>query len=209
MAELRDRANQMKAQWELEKEYIRKEKELKEQIEQARLEIEHAERSYDLERLAALKHGRLPELESKLMAEKQKQQELKVRMLKEEVTEEEIAEIVSKWTGIPVTRLMEEEKEKLLNLDKILHRRVIGQDEAVRAVADAVLRARAGLKDVRRPIGSFIFLGPTGVGKTELARALSEALFDTEDNMVRIDMSEYMEKHAVARLIGAPPDMGL
>jgi len=139
------------------------------------------------------------------MAEKQKQQELKVRMLKEEVTEEEIAEIVSKWTGIPVTRLMEEEKEKLLNLDKILHRRVIGQDEAVRAVADAVLRARAGLKDVRRPIGSFIFLGPTGVGKTELARALSEALFDTEDNMVRIDMSEYMEKHAVARLIGAPP----
>ena len=205
VAELRDRANQMKAQWELEKEYIRKEKELKEQIEQARLEIEHAERSYDLERLAALKHGRLPELESKLMAEKQKQQELKVRMLKEEVTEEEIAEIVSKWTGIPVTRLMEEEKEKLLNLDKILHRRVIGQDEAVRAVADAVLRARAGLKDVRRPIGSFIFLGPTGVGKTELARALSEALFDTEDNMVRIDMSEYMEKHAVARLIGAPP----
>jgi len=205
IAELRDRANQMKAQWELEKEYIRKEKDLKAQIEQVRLEIEEAERSYDLERLAVLKHGKLPELESQLNAEKQKQQELKGRMLKEEVTEDEIAEIVSRWTGIPVTRLMEEEKEKLLNLDNILHRRVIGQDEAVRAVADAVLRARAGLKDIRRPIGSFIFLGPTGVGKTELARALSEALFDTEDNMIRIDMSEYMEKHAVARLIGAPP----
>lgn len=205
IAELKDRANQMKAQWELEKEYIRREKELKEQIEQVRLEIQQAERNYDLERLAVLQHGRLPELESLMRAEKQKQQELKGRMLKEEVTEEEIAEIISKWTGIPVTRLMEEEREKLLNLDKILHKRVIGQDEAVQAVADAVLRARAGLKDVKRPIGSFIFLGPTGVGKTELARALSEALFDSEDNMVRIDMSEYMEKHAVARLIGAPP----
>jgi len=204
-AELKDRFNQMKAQWELEKEYIRKEKELKQQIEQVRLEIEQAERSYDLERLAMLKYGRLPELESQLKAEKQKQQELKNRMLKEEVTEEEIAEIVSKWTGIPVTRLMEEEKKKLLNLDKVLHKRVIGQDEAVQAVADAVLRARAGLKDIRRPIGSFIFMGPTGVGKTELAKALSEALFDTEDNMIRIDMSEYMEKHAVAKLIGAPP----
>ena len=205
IAELKDRSNQMKAQWELEKEYIRREKELKEQIEQVRLEIEQAERSYDLERLAVLQHGRLPELEGLLKAEKQKQQELKSRMLKEEVTEEEIAEIVSKWTGIPITRLMEEEKEKLLNLDKILHKRVIGQGEAVQAVADAVLRARAGLKDIKRPIGSFIFLGPTGVGKTELARALSEALFDSEDNMIRIDMSEYMEKHAVARLIGAPP----
>ncbi|HOP72703.1 ATP-dependent chaperone ClpB [Thermoclostridium caenicola] len=205
IAGLKDRANRMKAQWELEKEYIRREKELKEQIEQVRLEIEQAERHYDLERLAVLKHGRLPELESRLAAEKQKQKELAGRMLKEEVTEEEIAEIISRWTGIPVTRLMEEEREKLLNLDRILHKRVIGQDEAVQAVADAVLRARAGLKDVKRPIGSFIFLGPTGVGKTELARALSEALFDSEDNMVRIDMSEYMEKHAVARLIGAPP----
>jgi len=205
IAGLKDQANRMKAQWELEKEYIRREKELKQKIEQVRLEIEQAERNYDLERLAMLKHGRLPELESQLAAEKQKQKELKGRMLKEEVTEEEIAEIISRWTGIPVARLMEEEKEKLLNLDKILHKRVIGQDEAVQAVADAVLRARAGLKDVKRPIGSFIFLGPTGVGKTELARALSEALFDSEDNMIRIDMSEYMEKHAVARLIGAPP----
>lgn len=205
IAELRDRSNQMKAQWELEKECLRREKELKQQIEQVRLEIEQAERNYDLERLAMLKYGRLPELESQLRAEKDKQKEIRDRMLKEEVTEEEIAEIVSRWTGIPVTRLMEEEKEKLLNLDKVLHRRVIGQDEAVCAVADAVLRARAGLKDIRRPIGSFIFMGPTGVGKTELAKALSEALFDTEDNMIRIDMSEYMEKHAVARLIGAPP----
>ena len=205
IAGLKDRANGMKAQWELEKEYIKREKDLKEKIEQVRLEIEQAERVYDLETLAKLQHGRLPELESALQSEKRKQSDIAGRMLKEEVTEEEIAEIISKWTGIPVTRLMEEEKEKLLSLGSILHKRVIGQDEAVEAVSDAVLRARAGLKDVRRPIGSFIFLGPTGVGKTELARALSEALFDSEENMVRIDMSEYMEKHAVARLIGAPP----
>ncbi|MGI6083988.1 MAG: ATP-dependent chaperone ClpB [Acetivibrionales bacterium] len=205
IAELKDKGNSMKAQWELEKEYIQREKDLKKEIEEIKLQIEEAERSYDLESLAKLKYGKLPELESILAREKQHQSEISGRMLKEEVTEDEITEIISKWTGIPVTKLMEEEKEKLLNLEEILHRRVIGQNEAVTSVSDAVLRARAGLKDARRPIGSFIFLGPTGVGKTELAKALSEALFDTEDNMVRIDMSEYMEKHSVARLIGAPP----
>lgn len=205
IAGLKDKANEMKAQWELEKEYIKREKEIKEEIENVKLQIEHAERNYDLETLAKLKHGRLTELENALATEKQKQAGISGRMLKEEVTEDEITEIISKWTGIPVSKLMEEEKQKLLNLELELHKRVIGQDKAVRAVSDAVLRARAGLKDNKRPIGSFIFLGPTGVGKTELARALSEALFDTEDNMIRIDMSEYMEKHSVARLIGAPP----
>jgi ATP-dependent Clp protease ATP-binding subunit ClpB len=205
IASLKERANGMKAQWELEKETIKREKQLKEEIERIRLEIEQAERSYDLETLAKLKHGTLPELEAALSAEKQSHAGVTGRMLKEEVTEEEITEIISKWTGIPVSRLVEEEKEKLLNLRETLHKRVIGQDEAVVAVSDAVLRARAGLKDIKRPIGSFVFLGPTGVGKTELARALSEALFDSEENMVRIDMSEYMEKHSVARLIGAPP----
>jgi len=205
IAELKDKGNKMKAQWELEKEYIKREKEIKKEIEEIKLKIQEAERNYDLETLAKLKYGKLPELENTLVQEKKHQSELSGRMLKEEVTEEEIAEIISKWTGIPVTKLMEEEKEKLLNLENILHQRVIGQNEAVTAVSEAVLRARAGLKDNRRPIGSFIFLGPTGVGKTELAKALSEALFDTEDNMVRIDMSEYMEKHSVARLIGAPP----
>ncbi len=204
LAGLRDKSNEMKAQWELEKKNISRQKEIKEEIENVRLQIEEAERTYDLETLAKLKHGRLPALESELALEKQRQSGA-ARMLKEEVTENEITEIISKWTGIPVTKLQEEEKEKLLNLEAVLHKRVIGQDEAVSAVSDAVLRARAGLKDTRRPIGSFIFLGPTGVGKTELAKALSEALFDTEENMIRIDMSEYMEKHAVARLIGAPP----
>lgn len=205
LAHLRDKANQMKAQWELEKEYIKREKELKEEIENVRLQIQEAERNYDLETLAKLKHGKLPALESSLAKEKQIQTKDSDRMLKEEVTENEITEIISKWTGIPVTKLQQEEKEKLLNLESILHRRVIGQDEAVIAVSDAVLRARAGLKDIKRPVGSFIFLGPTGVGKTELARTLSEALFDTDENMIRIDMSEYMEKHSVAKLIGAPP----
>lgn len=205
IAALKDKANEMKAQWELEKECIKREKEIKEEIERVKLQIEQAERTYDLETLAKLKHGRLPELEAALSEEKKRQTELKGRMLKEEVTENEITEIISRWTGIPVTKLQQEEKEKLLNLEEILHKRVVGQDEAVRAVSDAVLRARAGLKDIRRPVGSFIFLGPTGVGKTELAKALTEALFDTEDNLIRIDMSEYMEKHSVARLIGAPP----
>lgn len=205
IAGLKDKGNEMKAQWELEKEYIKREKEAKKEIEEIKLQIEEAERNYDLESLAKLKYGKLPELENTLMEEKRRQSELSGRMLKEEVTEEEITEIISKWTGIPVSKLMEEEKEKLLNLEDILHQRVIGQNEAVTAVSDAILRARAGLKDNKRPVGSFIFLGPTGVGKTELAKALSEALFDTEENMVRIDMSEYMEKHSVARLIGAPP----
>ncbi|NLO99967.1 MAG: ATP-dependent chaperone ClpB [Clostridiaceae bacterium] len=205
IAGLKDKGNEMKAQWELEKEYIKREKEAKKEIEEIKLQIEEAERNYDLESLAKLKYGKLPELENTLMEEKRRQSELSGRMLKEEVTEEEITEIISKWTGIPVSKLMEEEKERLLNLEDILHQRVIGQNEAVTAVSDAILRARAGLKDNKRPVGSFIFLGPTGVGKTELAKALSEALFDTEENMVRIDMSEYMEKHSVARLIGAPP----
>lgn len=204
---LRSRVDSMKAQWESEKQSIRKVQSLREEIERIRREIEEAERNYDLNRAAELKHGKLPELERRLETEEQQlaKSSDKSRLLREKVTEEEISEIVSKWTGIPVTRLMEGEREKLLKLDDILHQRVIGQDEAVQKVADAVIRARAGIKNPRRPIGSFIFLGPTGVGKTELAKALAEALFDTEDNMVRIDMSEYMEKHTVARLIGAPP----
>ncbi len=206
LADLRAKADAMRAQWENEKEAIKAVQHLREEIERTRHEIAVAERNYDLERAAELKHGRLPELERQL---REKEAELErlggTRLLREEVTEEEVAEIVSRWTGIPVSRLMEGEREKLLRLDEVLHRRVVGQDEAVRLVADAVLRARAGIKDPRRPIGSFIFLGPTGVGKTELAKALAEALFDTEENIVRIDMSEYMEKHAVSRLIGAPP----
>lgn len=206
LAELREEANGMKAQWQMEKQNIERIKEIKQQIEDVKRQIEEAERRYDLNELAVLKHGKLPELQKRLEEEKKKQEAYgEKQLVKEEVTEEEIAEIVSKWTGIPVTKLMENERDKLLNLDKILHKRVVGQDDAVSAVSDAVLRARSGLKDPRKPIGSFIFLGPTGVGKTELARALSEALFDTEESMVRIDMSEYMEKHAVARLIGAPP----
>lgn len=202
---LRQEADAMKAQWEMEKSFIKREKELKEEIEKVKHEIENAERVYDLETLAKLKYGRLPELEKEMEEYKKRQNSLDRQLLKEEVTEQEIAEIVAKWTGIPVTRLVEEEKQKLLNLENTLKKRVIGQDEAVKAVADAVLRARAGLKDLTRPIGSFIFLGPTGVGKTELAKALSEALFNSEEYLVRIDMSEYMEKHSVAKLIGAPP----
>lgn len=208
LAELKQQSDIMKAQWENEKKNIEKSKELKLQIEEVKRQIEEAERRYDLNELAVLKHGKLPELERMLEEEKRKQSEYNGRgrrLLKEEVTEEEIADIVSKWTGIPVTKLMENEKDKLIHLEEILHKRVIGQDQAVTAVADAVLRARAGLKDPKRPTGSFIFLGPTGVGKTELAKALAEALFDSEDNIVRIDMSEYQEKHTVSRLIGAPP----
>jgi len=202
---LRQEAEAMKAQWEMEKSFIKREKELKEEIEKVKHEIENAERVYDLETLAKLKYGRLPELEKETEEYKKRLSSLDRQLLKEEVTDQEIAEIVAKWTGIPVAKLVEEEKQKLLNLENILKKRVIGQDEAVKAVSDAVLRARAGLKDLNRPIGSFIFLGPTGVGKTELAKALSEALFDSEENLVRIDMSEYMEKHSVAKLIGAPP----
>ncbi len=203
---LKEDNQSMRAQWENEKKFITDLKASKQKIEDVKLQIEEAERKYDLEKLAQLKYGILPELEKKLQADMELKEESKEkRLLKEEVTEEEIAEVVSKWTGIPVSRLMEAEKEKLLRLGEVLHQRVIGQDEAVTAVAEAVLRARAGLKALNKPIGSFIFLGPTGVGKTELAKALSEALFDTEKNMIRIDMSEYMEKHAVSRLIGAPP----
>ncbi|HWR61801.1 MAG TPA: ATP-dependent chaperone ClpB [Clostridia bacterium] len=207
LSELKATGDAMKAQWELEKENIKSIREIKKQIEETRSEIEKAELKYDLNKVAELKYGRLIELEKQLNEEKTKLEKKQSmgQLLKEEVTEDEISEIVSKWTGVPVKRLMENEKEKLLRLDDILHRRVIGQDEAVAAVADAVIRARSGLKDPRRPIGSFIFLGPTGVGKTELAKALAEALFDSEENIVRIDMSEYMEKHTVARLIGAPP----
>ena len=196
----------MRAQWENEKKAITELKGTKEQIEEVKRQIEDAERSYDLEKLAQLKYGTLPELEKKLAAEKHSAEHAEEnRLLKEEVGEEEIAEVVSGWTGIPVAKLVESEKEKLLKLPDILHERVIGQEEGVLAVSESILRARAGLKDENRPIGSFIFLGPTGVGKTELAKALSESLFDSEKNMIRIDMSEYMEKHSVSRLVGAPP----
>ncbi|BCA80750.1 ATP-dependent chaperone ClpB [Desulfuromonas sp. AOP6] len=207
LAELKHEADTLRAQWDMEKGAIKKVQTLREEIEKVRQQIEVAEREYDLNRAAELKHGRLPQLEQELrQAETVHGKEYQgPSLLREEVTEEEIAEIISRWTGIPVTRLMEGEREKLLKLDQILHQRVVGQDEAVQLVADAVIRARAGIKDPQRPIGSFIFLGPTGVGKTELARTLAEALFDSEDNMVRIDMSEYMEKHTVSRLIGAPP----
>jgi len=194
----------MRARWEREKESITRIQQLREQIEETRREIEAAERAYDLNRVAELQHGVLPQLEKQL-AELEASEHDAESLLQEEVTEEEIAEVVARWTGIPVTRLMQGEREKLLHLDEELHKRVIGQDDAVRAVADAVMRARAGVKDPKRPIGSFLFLGPTGVGKTELARTLARALFDSEDAMVRLDMSEYMEKHAVSRLVGAPP----
>ncbi len=214
LADLRTRAAAMRSQWESEKAAIDDERKVREQIEQARREIEIAERNYDLNRAAELRHGVLPGLIAKLgegapgAGDGERDDDAPGaggRLLREEVTDNEIAEIVSNWTGVPVTRLVEGEREKLLRLDEILHRRVIGQDEAVGLVADAVIRARSGIKDPRRPIGSFLFLGPTGVGKTELAKTLAEALFDTEDNMVRIDMSEYMERHTVSRLVGAPP----
>ncbi len=206
LADLKEEAGAMRAQWEAEKAAIEKVRGLRSEIERVRHAIELAEREYDLTKAAELKYGTLAELERQLAeAEAKTAAGGGTRLLREEVTEQEIAEIVSRWTGIPVTRLVEGEREKLLHLDQILHRRVVGQDEAVELVADAVIRARSGLKDPRRPIGSFIFLGPTGVGKTELAKALAQALFDSEENVVRIDMSEYMEKHSVSRLIGAPP----
>ncbi|MBR4410877.1 MAG: AAA family ATPase, partial [Firmicutes bacterium] len=213
LAALKEENDSMRAQWENEKKGIADVKALKQQIEDVKHQMEEAERQYNLEKLAQLKYGILPDLEKKLEEEKAKAEGADVdgegqtadRLLKEEVTEEEIAEVVSGWTGIPVAKLVETEREKLLHLAEILHKRVIGQDEGVTAVSEAILRARAGLKDENRPIGSFIFLGPTGVGKTELAKALSESLFDTEKNIIRIDMSEYMEKHSVSRLVGAPP----
>ncbi|WP_312352844.1 ATP-dependent chaperone ClpB [Aminipila sp.] len=206
LSELKAENASMRAQWETEKKSIIDLKSVKQEVEDVKHQIEDAERKYDLELLAKLKYGTLPELERKLQEGENAQKEKAERkLLKEEVTEAEIAEVVAGWTGIPVSRLVESEREKLLKLPEILHKRVIGQDEAVDVVSEAVLRARAGLKAVNRPIGSFIFLGPTGVGKTELAKSLSESLFDTEKNMIRIDMSEYMEKHSVSRLVGAPP----
>ncbi|MCE5201640.1 MAG: ATP-dependent chaperone ClpB [Synergistaceae bacterium] len=206
LADQKEIANTLRAQYETEKQKIAKVRALREEIEKVRHEVEKAEREYDLNKAAQLRHGTLPGLEKQLEEEERIAAEGNgKRLLREEVTEEEIAQIVAKWTGIPVTRLVEGEREKLLHLDDMLHGRVIGQDEAVQLVSDAVLRARSGIKDPKRPIGSFIFLGPTGVGKTELARALAESLFDSEENMIRIDMSEYMEKHTVSRLIGAPP----
>ncbi|MCI0389482.1 MAG: ATP-dependent chaperone ClpB [Acidobacteria bacterium] len=207
LAELKSQADALKAQWQAEKQAVQRLRSLREQIEQTKIEIEQAERHYDLNRAAELKYGRLTELERKLLAEEEllSRKQGASRLIKEEVDEEDIAQVVSRWTGVPVSKLLEGELQKLLNLEEELHQRVIGQDEAVTAVAEAVIRARSGLKDPNRPIGSFIFLGPTGVGKTELARALAEFLFDDEHAMIRIDMSEYQEKHTVARLIGAPP----
>ncbi len=207
LVDLKEQETLLSTRWQQEKSGLQQIQQLREAIEQARRELEEAERKYDLQRAAELKHGRLPELERQLQQQEVRlsSEEQASRLLREEVTAEEIARIVAQWTGIPVTRLVESEKAKLGQLDQLLHQRVIGQDEAVQRVADAVIRARAGVKDPRRPIGSFLFLGPTGVGKTELAKALAEALFDSEENLIRIDMSEYMEKHAVSRLIGAPP----
>jgi len=207
LSDLKGESGALKGQWDIEKEAVLKLRALRQQIDQTKLDAEQAERSYDLSKAAELKYGKLNELERKLKAEEEafasKQGESK--LIKEEVDEEDIADVVSRWTGVPVSKLLEGELQKLLHLQEELHQRVVGQDEAVAAVSDAVLRARSGLKDPNRPVGSFIFLGPTGVGKTELARALAEFLFDDERSMIRIDMSEYQDKHTAARLVGAPP----
>ncbi len=207
LADLRAEADAMRAQWESERQALRKVQALREEMEQLRQQAEQAERAYDLSQAAELRMGRLPELERRLRAEEDQlaAKQGSGRLLREVVTEEEIAQIVSRWTGIPLARLQEGERDKLLRLDQILHERIVGQDEAVQAVADAIIRARSGIKDPRQPIGSFLFLGPTGVGKTELAKTLAAALFDTENNMIRLDMSEYQERHTVSRLVGAPP----
>jgi ATP-dependent Clp protease ATP-binding subunit ClpB len=207
LADLKAQADELKAQWQAEKEAVQRLRSIREQMEQTRIEIEQAERQYDLNRAAELRYGRLAGLERQLQEDEERltAKQGASRLIKEEVDEEDIAEVVSRWTGVPVSKLLEGEIQKLLHLDEELHKRVVGQDEAVTAVAEAVVRARSGLKDPNRPIGSFIFLGPTGVGKTELARALAEFLFDDERAMIRIDMSEYQERHTVARLIGAPP----
>jgi ATP-dependent Clp protease ATP-binding subunit ClpB len=207
LADLRTEADAKRAQWESERQAIRRLQELRGELERARLEAEEAERNYDLNRAAELRYGRLAELQRRIHAEEEQvsQRLGERRLLREMVTEDEIAGIVAAWTGIPVSRLQEGERTKLLRLDEILHERVVGQDEAVQLVADAIIRARSGIKDPRRPIGSFVFLGPTGVGKTELARALAAALFDSDQNIVRLDMSEYQERHTVSRLVGAPP----
>ena len=207
LAEMREEFRSLQAKWENEKGAIEKVQKLREQLEQVGAEIEQAEQSYDLNRAAELKYGKLPELQRELSNQEKLAEESagSRTLLRDKVTEEEIARIIERWTGIPVSRLMEGEREKLLHLEETLHHRVIGQDEAVSRVSEAILRSRAGIQDPNRPIGSFLFLGPTGVGKTELAKALAEILFDDEHNIVRIDMSEYMEKHSVSRLIGAPP----
>ena len=206
-AELKEKFNQMKAKWENEKEAISKVQKLREEIESVNAQIEMAERNYELNKAAELKYGKLPGLQEELKKEEEiaEKQENSDSLLRNKITEEEIAKIISRWTGIPVSKLVESERNKILHLDKVLHKRVIGQDEAVEKVTEAIIRSRAGIQDSKRPIGSFMFLGPTGVGKTELAKALAESLFDDEHNMVRIDMSEYMEKYSVSRLIGAPP----
>ena len=205
-SELKTKFDGMKAKWENEKAAIGKVQKLREEIEQTNAQIEQAERNYDLNKVAELRYGKLPELQKELQHEEEISEKSKEDgLLRNKVTEEEITKIISRWTGIPVTKLMEGEREKILNLDKILHKRVIGQDEAVEKVSEAIMRSRAGIGDPRKPIGSFMFLGPTGVGKTELAKSLADALFDDEHNIVRIDMSEYMEKYSVSRLIGAPP----
>ena len=208
LAQMREQFHAMKAKWENEKANISKVQKLREELESVNAQIAKAEREYDLNKAAELKYGKLPSLKKELEAEEAKAEAAKEQsdnLLRDKVTEEEIARIICRWTGIPVARLMEGEREKLLLMEDILHRRVIGQDEAVEKVSDAILRSRAGIQDPNRPLGSFLFLGPTGVGKTELAKALAEALFDDENNIVRIDMSEYMEKFSVSRLIGAPP----
>ncbi|MBO0999375.1 ATP-dependent chaperone ClpB [Bacillus sp. SD075] len=207
LSELQDQANSMKSKWQMEKSALQKVQDQREELEKLRHELEQAENDYDLNRAAELRHGRIPQLQKELevMEDELEKEKKESRLLRQEVTEEEIASIVARWTGIPISKLVESEREKLLRLSNILHERVIGQGEAVELVSDAVLRARAGIKDPNRPIGSFIFLGPTGVGKTELVKALAETLFDSEEHMIRIDMSEYMEKHSVSRLVGAPP----
>ncbi|SEF24552.1 ATP-dependent Clp protease ATP-binding subunit ClpB [Amycolatopsis pretoriensis] len=207
LADLRAETDAKKAQWDAERQAIRRVQELRSELEGLRRDAEEAERNYDLNRAAELRYGEIRELERQLEGAEERlaQKQGEKRLLREVVTEDEIAEIVSQWTGIPVSRLQEGEREKLLRLDEILHERVIGQDEAVRLVADAIIRARSGIRDPRKPIGSFLFLGPTGVGKTELAKTLAAALFDSEDNMIRLDMSEYQERHTVSRLLGAPP----
>ncbi|MDY2907347.1 MAG: AAA family ATPase, partial [Eubacteriales bacterium] len=207
LANMREKFNAMKAKLDIEKNSIGKVQKLREEIDKTNADIERAQNSYDLAKAAELKYGKLPALTKELHEEEEKAANggSQTTLLRDTVTEEEIAKIVARWTGIPISKLMEGEREKLLHLDDTLHKRVIGQDEAVEKVCDAILRSRAGIQDPKRPIGSFLFLGPTGVGKTELAKALAEALFDDEKNLIRIDMSEYMEKFSVSRLIGAPP----
>jgi ATP-dependent Clp protease ATP-binding subunit ClpB len=207
LAELKEQSSQMKAQWNLEKESIQRVREIKEQIDAARTEEQQAERAGDLNRVAEIRYGRIIDLQKKLEEENKRLEDFQKTksFLKEEVDDEDVAEIVAKWTGIPVSKLLEGEMDKLIKMEERLRKRVVGQDHAINSVSDAVRRARAGLQDPNRPIGSFIFMGPTGVGKTELARALAEFLFDDETSMIRIDMSEYQERHTVARLLGAPP----